>query len=92
VKRSDQFNQTALLAGVVGQVGCLTVLIIGLAFGAGVLLDRFLETGRIFTLIALVGSVPVSLFAITRVSLSALARLQGSEEENTSSTEEDNEK
>lgn len=65
-----------LLATVVGQVGCITVLLIGLALGAGLLLDKFLGTKAIFTVLFMVGSVPVALYVIVRVSLSTVARTQ----------------
>ena len=71
-----QINQAALMASVVGQVGCLVVLIIGLALGAGVLIDRFLGTRAIFTVILMVGSVPVALYITVRLSLTAVARTQ----------------
>ena len=64
------------MAGVVGQVGCLVVIIIGLALGAGVLLDKFLGTRAIFTVLFMVGSVPVALYLTVRVSLTAAARTQ----------------
>jgi F0F1-type ATP synthase assembly protein I len=76
VTDDDQINQTAYLAGIVGQIGCITVIIIGLAMGAGILLDRFLGTTPIFTILFLVGSVPVTLFVTVRVSLMAANRAQ----------------
>lgn len=86
---NDQINQTALLAGVVGQVGCVTVLLIGIALGAGILLDNFLDTSPIFTIMFLVGSVPVTLYVTVRVSLMAVARSQRILAKN--KTEEDSE-
>jgi F0F1-type ATP synthase assembly protein I len=77
-KNQQQIAQTALLAGVVGQVGCATVLIIALAFGAGFLLDRFLDTRPLFTIIFLIGSVPVTLYTIVRLTMYAVARTQQS--------------
>ncbi|MFQ5419262.1 MAG: AtpZ/AtpI family protein [Anaerolineae bacterium] len=74
--QQQQINQAALLAGVVGQVGCLVVLIIGLALGAGILLDRFLGTSAIFTVLLMVGSVPVALYVTVRLSMTAVARTQ----------------
>lgn len=71
-----QINQAALMATIVGQVGCLVVIIIGLALGAGVLIDRFLGTRAIFTVILMVGSVPVALYITVRLSLTAVARTQ----------------
>ena len=74
--QDDQINQTALLASVVGQIGCITVIIIALALGGGILLDRFLDTRPIFTILFLVGSVPVTLFITVRVGLMAASRAQ----------------
>lgn len=76
MSQEKQINQSALLAGVVGQVGCMTIILIGLAFGAGWLLDRYLETKPVFTVLFLVGSVPVTLFITVRVTLAAAARAQ----------------
>jgi F0F1-type ATP synthase assembly protein I len=76
LSRQQDFNQTAILAGIVGQIGCITVLLIGLALGAGVLLDRFLETRPIFTILFIVGSVPVNLYVTVRISLAAAARAE----------------
>jgi F0F1-type ATP synthase assembly protein I len=69
-----QINQTAYMASVVGQVGCLTVLVIAAALGGGLLLDNFLETKPLFTIVFVIGSVPVTLFLIVRVTLSAASR------------------
>lgn len=72
----QDINQAAILAGVVGQVGCITVLMVALALAAGVFLDRFLDTRPVFTILFMVGSVPVTLYLIVRVSLTAVARAQ----------------
>jgi F0F1-type ATP synthase assembly protein I len=72
----EQINETALLAGIIGQIGCITVLLIAIALGVGILLDRFLDTRPIFTILFLVGSVPVTLYVTVRVSLMAAARAQ----------------
>jgi len=71
-----QIAQTALMAGVVGQVGCATVIVIAVALGAGFLLDRYLDTRPIFTIIFLIGSVPVTLYTIVRVTMTAVNRTQ----------------
>ena len=64
------------MAGVVGQVGCLVILMIGLALAAGMFLDSYLETGGIFTVIFLVGSVPVALYLTMRVAMNAANKVQ----------------
>ncbi len=71
-----QIHEATALANVVGQVGCLVVVMIGLALGGGMLLDDLLGTDSIFTVLLMVGSVPVSLFVTMRLSLRAVARAQ----------------
>lgn len=78
---NKQARQTAALgntmAKVMGQVGCITLILVGVAFGAGVLLDNLLNLERrIFTIIFLVGSVPVALYLITRVAMGTVAKAQ----------------
>lgn len=75
-KDQQYINQISLMAGVVGQVGCVVVLIIGLALGAGMLLDQFLDTRAIFTVLLMVASVPVALYVTVRITMLALARSQ----------------
>jgi F0F1-type ATP synthase assembly protein I len=76
VKQNQQPDFFALLATVVGQVGCVVILLVGLALGAGLLLDKFLQTKAIFTVILMLGSVPVALFVTMRISMAAAARAQ----------------
>lgn len=64
------------MASVVGQVGCLIVIIIGVALFAGMALDKFLGTQAIFTVLLMVGSVPVALYLTVRLSLTAVKRSQ----------------
>ena len=71
--------QAAALTNSVGQVGCVTgivaLAIIGLAFGAGWFLDGFLGNERkIFTVIFMLGSFPVTLYAMVRISLWMVAK------------------
>lgn len=62
------------------QIGCMmsaaAVIVIGLAFGAGYLLDRIFDTGNILTIIFLVGSFPVTLFAMIQIGLRMQMRMQ----------------
>lgn len=74
MSQDPNLRQAAALTNTVGQVGCVTgivaLVIIGLAFGAGWFLDDFLGNERkIFTVIFLVGSFPVTLYAMVRISL-----------------------
>lgn len=65
-----------------GQIGCVTgfasILIIGIAFAVGRFLDSLLETDGIFTILFLLGSFPITLYVIVRISLWAIARTQQS--------------
>lgn len=74
MSQDPNLRQAAALTNVVGQVGCVTgfvaLLIIGIAFGAGWWLDDFLGNERkIFTVIFMLGSFPITLFAMVRISL-----------------------
>ena len=79
---NQNLDQTARTAGLVGQIGCVTgfasIVIIGLAFAVGRFLDSLLETSGIFTILFLLGSFPITLYIIVRISLWALARAQKS--------------
>jgi F0F1-type ATP synthase assembly protein I len=57
-------------------VGCATVIVIAVCLGVGFLLDRFLDTRPIFTIIFLIGSVPITLYTIVRVTMTAVNRVQ----------------
>lgn len=68
-----------MLANLVGQVGCVTglvaIVIIGLAFGAGWLLDDLLGNDKRFlTMLFMLGSFPITLYAMVRISLGMLNR------------------
>jgi F0F1-type ATP synthase assembly protein I len=100
-QNNQQFDQTARVAGLVGQIGCVTgfaaIIIIALAFGIGWLLDNWLGTDGIFTVLFLLGSFPITLYVIVRISLMALKRVQPpettgqvAEQEQQPTTEEDN--
>ncbi len=88
MKDKEEINQAAVLAGVVGQVGCLIVFIVFIALGIGLLLDKFLGTQALFTVFLMVGSVPVALYLTVRISLTAVSRAQKSFEVDEKETEE----
>ena len=55
--------------------GFVALAIIGLAFGAGWFIDDFLGNERkIFTVIFMLGSFPVTLYAMVRLSLWMVAK------------------
>ena len=73
--RSDnRFN--TILATVVGQVGCLTPVILLGALFAGLWLDRQFETKPLFTILFIVGSAPISIFVLYRIVWTATAKLR----------------
>ena len=65
------------LALIVSQIGCLSVLIIGLALGAGLLLNEFLGT-QIFTVLFILGSFPLVLYLTMRIAVRAQRQLTNS--------------
>jgi F0F1-type ATP synthase assembly protein I len=64
------------LAVVAGQVGCLTLVIIIVALIIGLFLDRTLETLPLFTILFLVGSMPVTFVVIIYIINNAKKRLE----------------
>lgn len=84
--RPEQVRQINMMMSVVTQVGCGTVLLIGLALGGGILLDNLLNTGRILTVLFMVGSVPLSLYLIFKIWLRAIEQMQ---KQDTQKREED---
>lgn len=79
-KSKRQNDYAAAYAGLISQIGCITsfasVIIIAVAFFAGQFLDRSFETNGLFTVLALVGSFPVTLYVIVRIAMSHMARAQ----------------
>ena len=73
-RSNDRFN--TILATVVGQVGCLTPLILLGALFVGLWLDRQFETKPLFTILFIVGSAPVSVFVLYRIVRMATAKLK----------------
>jgi len=64
------------LAGVIGQVGCLTLAIIAVALIAGLWLDTQFDTKPLFVLALVLGSVPLTLFLMFRVVLGIAPKIQ----------------
>lgn len=64
------------LAWLVGQIGCLTlVIILGALFG-GMYLDNLYGSRPWFTLILIIGSIPVSLGVMIFVSRAAIRKIK----------------
>ena len=88
----QELDQASKLTGLVGQIGCVTgfvsILIIGVAFAAGRFLDSTFETGGLFTILFLLGSFPITIYAIVRISLFAVNRAQNKNNDTESTIEE----
>ena len=63
-----------LLIVVIGQVGCLTLLVVLLLVALGLWLDASLGTRPIFTLVLLAAGVPLSVLLMLVVARRTLAR------------------
>jgi F0F1-type ATP synthase assembly protein I len=85
-KNRFQYAINLTLASVAGQVGCLTLVIIFVALFAGLWLDRYLDTKPLFTIVFLIGSVPVTLFLMFRVVKAATSRIKPVEKNTKSET------
>jgi len=77
------------LASAVSQVGCITVVVILGGLAAGLALDNALDTRPIFTLLLVIGSIPVSLYLLVRIALSATAQLTPPASKEAESTEKE---
>lgn len=82
-----------MMTNTIGQVGCVTgivaILIIAIAFGAGWVIDDWLgNEKKIVTVLFMLGSFPVTLYAMVRISLTMVSRAQ----QQTQTTTEDKEK
>jgi len=69
-------NQGMVLGAVVGQVGCLTLLIVLAALFIGLWLDGQFGTKPILTIILMIASIPVTLVLMFWIVRKATARLQ----------------
>jgi F0F1-type ATP synthase assembly protein I len=65
-----------LLVVMVGQVGCLTLIIILASVFGGLWLDKMLGTKPVFTLALLFAGIPVSVIVMLVVARRTLARLK----------------
>ena len=74
--KNVQYALNLGLAGLAGQVGFLTLVIVFAALFGGLWLDRRFETKPLFTILFLIGSVPVTIFVMFRVAMSAVAKIK----------------
>ncbi len=79
-----------------GQVGCViglvALVIIGISFGLGWWIDNLFGNERkIFTLLLMLGSFPISLYAMIKISLRTVARANAKAEALKAKSEAQNE-
>jgi magnesium-transporting ATPase (P-type) len=74
-RRADQ-TLIMVLAGVLGQIGCLTLVIILVALVAGLWLDNQFHTRPLFLLGLVLGSIPLTLYLMFRIVLAVAPRIQ----------------
>ena len=65
-----------LLIVLVGQMGCLTLIVIALSVGVGLWLDSVFNTKPIITLVLLLAGIPVSVLLMVFVGRRSLDRFR----------------
>ena len=80
------FNMT--LAAVAGQVGCLTLIIIFASLFSGLWLDSQFATRPLFTVLLLIGSIPVTLVTMFWVVRKATSHIKPDAKSQLSQSEE----
>ncbi len=64
-----------LLIVLVGQVGCITLVVVLLSVRLGLWLDAYFQTRPLYTLVLLVAGIPLSVLLMLVVARRTLARL-----------------
>ena len=76
-----------LLIVLVGQVGCLTTVIVLASVFGGLWLDQTFGTKPLFTLILLIAGIPISVLLMIFISRRTLARMKLKSESKSTSNE-----
>ena len=76
-KQTNRQNMVyTLLVVMIGQVGCLTIVVILASVFGGVWLDNYFGTKPVFTLVLLFAGIPLSVFLMMFTARKTLARLK----------------
>ena len=76
-KQTNRQNMVyTLLVVMIGQVGCLTIVVILASVFGGVWLDNYFGTKPVFTLVLLFAGIPLSVFLMMFTARKTLARLR----------------
>lgn len=78
---------STLLVVLIGQVGCLTLVVILASVFAGMWLDNMFGTKPVITLVLLFAGIPVSVLLMLFVSRRTLAKLKSQSESSTSNSD-----
>ena len=78
--KSERNVINTLLIVLIGQMGCLTLVVILITVLAGLWLDNTFHTKPIFTLVLLIAGIPFSVILMVFVGRKTLARLKDQEE------------
>jgi F0F1-type ATP synthase assembly protein I len=73
-KQQDEFRAAVTMTVV--WVAALTLTIIFVALFAGIMLDKFLNSKPLFTIILTIASIPLTIFATFRIVKAASNRIQ----------------
>ena len=70
-----EYVRNLALAAVAGQAGCSTVILVFVALFAGLYIDSRLDTHPVFTLVLVLLSIPVGLYAMIRLVLTTTSKI-----------------
>jgi len=74
--RPEGVVKNLALAGIMSQIGCVTVVIVVGALIGGLWVDSLFDTRPLFTVVFMLVSVPVSMYIVVRMALSTAAQFQ----------------
>jgi len=74
--RPEEVARNLALAGMISQVGCVTVVIVVGALLGGLWVDSLFNTKPLFTVLFTILSIPVSVYSLVRVALSTVAQFR----------------
>ena len=97
MSQNSNIKETADTLNVVSQLGCViglvAIVIIAIAFGAGWVIDDWLGNERKFaTILLMLGSFPITLYAMIQISIRTLARANAQVEKNNKTEDLDKDK
>lgn len=86
-EKKGQNILSTLLVVLIGQVGCLTLVVILASVFGGLWLDNMFGTKPVITLVLLFAGIPLSVFLMLTVARRTLARLKSQSESSNSNSD-----